>query len=126
MKISMMLRQENILVKLSKFKEILILCKNNIINNNTCYMHQEKRSIMSDDISSAAVESEINEINFILKEEEYYKIKLIDDALLKIEQNKFGKCEDCSNLIDEIRLNYLPYAIRCIKCQEIYDKITAD
>jgi DnaK suppressor protein len=40
----------------------------------------------------------------------------INDALARIEQGTFGKCENCHQEISMDRLRVLPYAHYCIRC----------
>jgi DnaK suppressor protein len=42
----------------------------------------------------------------------------IDEALRKIKEGTYGKCEDCGEDISVERLKVLPFAIYCIDCQE--------
>jgi len=42
----------------------------------------------------------------------------IDEALRKLDEGTYGKCEDCGEDINEERLKVLPYAIYCIDCKE--------
>ena len=51
-------------------------------------------------------------------ERELQKITKIDLALLKIERNLFGNCEECGDLIGKKRLEARPEAEFCIVCQE--------
>lgn len=46
----------------------------------------------------------------------------LDDALKKIEEGKFGICEECKSLIAKNRLKALPYARLCVKCQKKKEK----
>jgi DnaK suppressor protein len=41
----------------------------------------------------------------------------IDESLLAIDQGKYGQCEACGSLIEKPRLQALPFAKNCIKCQ---------
>lgn len=50
------------------------------------------------------------------------KLQAIDAALLRIEQSKYGKCIKCGKEISEDRLKSLPYAIKCVECQNIDEK----
>lgn len=50
------------------------------------------------------------------------KIKKIDEALLKIEDNTYGLCEDCEEEIAEKRLLVNPYFTTCVFCSEIREK----
>lgn len=42
----------------------------------------------------------------------------IDEAILRIERETYGICEKCKNEIGKERLEILPFAKLCIKCQE--------
>ncbi len=42
----------------------------------------------------------------------------IDEALRKLDEGTYGKCEDCGEEISEERLDILPFAIYCRDCQE--------
>jgi DnaK suppressor protein len=42
----------------------------------------------------------------------------IDEALRKLQEGTYGKCEDCGEEISEERLKVLPFAIYCRDCQE--------
>ena len=41
----------------------------------------------------------------------------VNDALAKFDQGTYGLCEVCGDPIDRARLEALPYATLCIKCQ---------
>lgn len=44
------------------------------------------------------------------------KLQLIEKALEKIKNNKYGKCEKCNKNISEKRLEACPEALCCVKC----------
>ena len=44
-------------------------------------------------------------------------LSLISNALQKIEDGTYGKCDRCGKPIGEARLEALPYAVFCIDCQ---------
>jgi DnaK suppressor protein len=46
----------------------------------------------------------------------------IEDALRKIELGEYGICEDCEKPIERVRLEALPHARMCLKCQERADR----
>ncbi len=46
----------------------------------------------------------------------------IDEALKKIEEGKFGICEECKSIITKSRLKAIPYTRLCLKCQEAKEK----
>lgn len=47
----------------------------------------------------------------------------INDALNAIEDGSYGKCKICGKTIDEGRLEFLPYAVNCIECQDIISDV---
>lgn len=42
----------------------------------------------------------------------------IDEALQRVEQGTYGKCEECGGAITKLRLNAIPFTPVCIKCAE--------
>jgi DnaK suppressor protein len=42
----------------------------------------------------------------------------VDEALRKIDEGTYGRCEDCGEDISMERLKVLPFAIYCVDCQE--------
>jgi DnaK suppressor protein len=56
------------------------------------------------------------EIAVTLVDNEGRIVSEINDALARIEQGTFGKCENCHQEISRDRLRVLPYARYCIRC----------
>ncbi len=42
----------------------------------------------------------------------------IDEAITRVAEEKFGECEGCGKEIDHRRLDVIPHARLCLKCQE--------
>ena len=51
-----------------------------------------------------------------LLENDEQRLKEIDAALERIEQWRFGRCEECEKVISKERLEALPFARHCIEC----------
>jgi DnaK suppressor protein len=47
---------------------------------------------------------------------------LIDEALTRIEANEFGDCVNCGEPIAEKRLEAVPWARFCVKCQDLQER----
>ncbi len=62
--------------------------------------------------SLAEVETEAS-----LIERAEYRLKAIEAALGRLEQGRYGECEDCGCAIAIDRLKALPFATRCVDCQ---------
>lgn len=46
----------------------------------------------------------------------------IERALTRIEENRYGICRDCGQLIDRARLKVIPYARYCLDCANKHSK----
>jgi DnaK suppressor protein len=46
------------------------------------------------------------------------KISLIDQALKRIEEQRYGLCAECEELIAEKRLEIAPHILTCVECAE--------
>jgi RNA polymerase-binding transcription factor DksA len=54
----------------------------------------------------------------MMMESEREKIRLLNDAMRRIQDGNFGICEMCGELIPDARLQIIPYATLCIDCKE--------
>ncbi len=79
--------------------------------------YQELIQIIGDNSDRALAELEESTIlsHVKLKVEE---IEGIQEALRRMADGKYGRCLDCSRWIRPARLTVVPYAVRCIACQE--------
>lgn len=73
-------------------------------------------------MADMATDNSAQEFNLGLASSEQQILNLIDEALRKIEEGKFGVCEVCSKVISQKRLLAVPYAKYCIKCQSEEEK----
>ncbi|MFP3040626.1 TraR/DksA family transcriptional regulator [Treponema primitia] len=65
--------------------------------------------IASDDIDRKMIEA--------LGSQELKRLKVIDSALTRIQQGKYGLCVKCGKRIPQDRLEAIPYALMCIECK---------
>lgn len=49
-------------------------------------------------------------------------LERIDAALTRMEEGRYGVCEGCGEPIDPARLQALPYATRCVACEEAVEE----
>lgn len=50
------------------------------------------------------------------------RLELIDNALLRIKQGKYGICVSCGKEIPEERLEAVPYAFMCVDCKSAAER----
>jgi DnaK suppressor protein len=53
-------------------------------------------------------------------------LRQVKAALLRIREDAFGSCVECESAIGPKRLVAVPWAARCIRCQEIADRDRQD
>ena len=67
------------------------------------------------DIGSDAYEQEFT---LILMASEEETLDLVERALKRIRDRKYGVCEECGGVISKKRLEAIPFAPMCIRCAE--------
>jgi RNA polymerase-binding protein DksA len=105
---------------LEKMKQSLTKLKKEIISNLIVSNEDFKEivegmdpkdlaDIASDDIDRKMIEA--------IGSQDLKRLKLIDSALTRIEQGKYGLCMKCGKKIPQLRLEAIPYALMCIDCK---------
>lgn len=51
------------------------------------------------------------------------RLQLIEDALDGIENGDYGFCEECDEPINEKRLQLMPFALFCVRCQSELERL---
>lgn len=64
----------------------------------------------------------LEKLNSSLGENDINELKLIDEALARLDKGVYGICVDCGEAISSKRLKTFPYAARCIVCQEAIEE----
>lgn len=83
---------------------------------------KELRGQTSGDVLDAALDSAQDEISSQLAEVESRELASIENALERMRDGDYGSCEGCNEPIPLARLQALPYATTCIKCQREMEK----
>ena len=65
------------------------------------------------DIASDAIDRTLLDS---LSAQDAQRLRLIDNALDRIRQGKYGLCAKCGKEIPQARLEALPYALMCVAC----------
>ena len=78
---------------------------------------KELRAQASGDVVDAALDCVQDEISSQLAEVESRELARIEYALERMRDGHYGICEGCGTNIPLARINALPYATFCIKCQ---------
>lgn len=69
------------------------------------------------DEADAAVTTDFRERTMWLVQDHRQRLELVEQALRRIADGSYGRCQTCGKAIDPERLQALPYATQCIQCQ---------
>ena len=78
---------------------------------------QVDSDVYHDPVDKAA-NSYTKEFLFSLSNKERDEIQLIDDAIARLDEKRFGACVVCGENVDRKRLEAVPWAKHCLSCQE--------
>jgi DnaK suppressor protein len=74
------------------------------------------------DIADRATSAFQREFSFSLSENEGKMLRMIEEALARLDNGRFGMCVHCEQPIERQRLEAVPWARHCIACQEQQDR----
>jgi len=104
---------------LLKLKEEII---NNLISENDSFKSlvedmdpKDVVDIAADDIDRKMLET--------VSAQDIKRLRLIDAALSRIQNGRYGICMKCGKKIPEERLEAIPYALMCILCKSSDEKM---
>lgn len=83
---------------------------------------QESADDGTEDIVDRANNAYNRELMFSLSDSERNMVLQIEDALRRIESGAYGRCSNCGETINTLRLEAVPYTRYCINCQELAEK----
>ena len=69
-----------------------------------------------------AVRNYSKNVMLAVSENESKQLTLIDEALVRIENDEYGTCQNCEKEINPKRLAAIPWARYCLDCQELLEK----
>jgi DnaK suppressor protein len=109
--------------KLDYFKNLLLQKRNaieDIVQRNGDYSREKDDDAR--DLTDMAVESYTKDFLAGKSAGDRRMLQDIDDALARIDNRTYGFCVNCDDEISPRRLQAVPWAAMCIKCQELLEK----
>ena len=94
----------------------------NIIQVNQSAERNTTESNFSNEIDMAS-DLEGREMMFQLTSRDRSELKMIQEAIYKIDHGTYGICEGCSKNISAKRLKILPLSSLCIECKEAMEQV---
>jgi len=105
---------------IEKMETSLLALKSEIVDN-LITSNQDFKEIMegmdSKDLADIASDDIDRKMIEAIGSQELKRLKLIESALTRIKQERYGHCIKCSKRIPQDRLIAIPYALMCIECK---------
>ncbi|MBI3650637.1 MAG: TraR/DksA family transcriptional regulator [Acidobacteria bacterium] len=103
--------------KLNEYRNMLL----GMVERTEDYGREADRDV-SQDPADKASNSYTKELLFSQSTNERNTLKLIEEALERVHDGSFGECLNCGEDIQPKRLDAIPWAPYCIKCQELQEQ----
>jgi RNA polymerase-binding transcription factor DksA len=109
--------------ELDDFKTVLLEKRRLLVGDLTALeadLFEESPSSPSPGTHLADLGTDVTEtdVNFGSRMEVSLEIQEIDDALRRLQEGTFGRCEGCGEQIVRARLEAIPYARLCLQCRK--------
>ena len=122
----MPLDSENLL----KFREILLEKRRSLVQQVERLAQDAQESTKATENSKSpqfnsaenASDSYEQDFAFMSMESEEDLLRKVDRALLQVREGQYGECEECQQTINPERLEALPWATMCVKCQALEEQ----
>lgn len=78
------------------------------------------------DVGDQSIQNHETDLDLSLLEMKNQVLKEIEEALVKLGEDRYGICEQCGNEISPARLKAMPFALYCVACkeqQELLEKV---
>lgn len=107
---------------IERIKKALLKRKDEMSHQLTSQMHEKITDGVVQDSADEVLSLSMEKLQSSLQQTEIDELRLIDDAVMRIQKGEYGVCVDCGEPISERRLESFPYAARCIVCQEAQEQ----
>ncbi|HHC72675.1 MAG TPA: TraR/DksA family transcriptional regulator [Thiotrichales bacterium] len=77
------------------------------------------------DPAEEAVADLLSDVNLAVIDQHVHELREVEAALRRLEEGHYGRCIDCGGPIGLERLRSQPTAVRCIQCQQVYERTHA-
>jgi DnaK suppressor protein len=83
---------------------------------------RERDSEATQDPADMAANAYTKELMVSMSDNDRQLLKLIDEAVERMEAGTYSKCVRCETVLPEKRLEAVPWARYCISCQDLQEK----
>ncbi|HEV2883503.1 MAG TPA: TraR/DksA family transcriptional regulator [Pyrinomonadaceae bacterium] len=83
---------------------------------------RERDSEATQDPADMAANAYTKELLVSMSDNDRQMLNLIDEALERMDDSGYGKCVRCGQALPEKRLEAVPWARHCVKCQDLQER----
>ena len=83
---------------------------------------RERDAEATQDPADMAANAYTKELLVSMSDNDRQLLNSIDEALVRIEDGDYGKCVRCGESLPEKRLEAVPWARHCIRCQDLHER----
>ena len=83
---------------------------------------RERDAEATQDPADMAANAYTKELLVSMSDNDRQLLNSIDEALERIEDGEYGKCARCGEALPEKRLDAVPWARHCIRCQDLQER----
>jgi DnaK suppressor protein len=110
--------------EMEPYRQMLLDLKQRLIKE--VMLNQEASNESNDgdvlDLADQASDSYDKDLANSLSEAERARLQAVEKALQRVNEGRYGLCEDCGKPIPLARLKVLPFAKLCVACQQAEEK----
>ena len=83
---------------------------------------RERDAEATQDPADMAANAYTKELLVSMSDNDRQMLNLIDEALERMETSGYGKCVHCGEALPEKRLDAVPWARHCVRCQDLQER----
>ena len=83
---------------------------------------RERDAEATQDPADMAANAYTKELLVSMSDNDRQLLNLIDEALVRMDDSGYGKCIRCGQALSEKRLEAVPWARHCVRCQELQER----
>lgn len=110
--------------KIKSFREKLLARREGLVGQvmEAEMYSRERDSEATQDPADMAANAYTKELLFSMSANDRRLLDLIDEALGRIEKGEFGECVHCGEPVLDKRLEAVPWARHCLRCQDLQER----
>ena len=109
--------------ELQDFKKKLLAERERVVESlqrNTQHALADLGDSTKDPVDRASA-SHDRDVLYLLQDSGARRLRMIDEVLSRMDGDEYGYCEQCEQSIGKPRLEAIPWATTCVRCQEAVD-----